>query len=137
MKRGAHLLKPGPAGAKGRFVREIMLLLDGISVGGQIATEGEVHPCNVCDESFSSLQIPSQLKFDSTVVLCLHASFVAKSSTPTTASTNTICLAVASLTTKRFFTTSPCGARTTVEEIIFNLNVFGGGGEEEEGSLQL
>ena len=28
MKRGAHLLAPGPAGVKGRFVREIMLLLD-------------------------------------------------------------------------------------------------------------
>ena len=36
MKRGAHLLAPGPAGVKGRFVREIMWLLDGISVGGQI-----------------------------------------------------------------------------------------------------
>ena len=34
IKRGAHLLAPGPAGVKGRFVKEIMLLLDGISVGG-------------------------------------------------------------------------------------------------------
>ena len=34
MKRGANLLAPGPAGVKGRFVKEIMLLLDGISVGG-------------------------------------------------------------------------------------------------------
>ena len=34
MKRDAHLLAPGPAVAEGRFVREIMLL-DGISVGGQ------------------------------------------------------------------------------------------------------
>ena len=32
--RGAHLLAPGPAGVEGRFVREIMLLLDVISVGG-------------------------------------------------------------------------------------------------------
>ena len=34
MKRGAYLLAPGPAGVKGRFVREIRLLLDGITVGG-------------------------------------------------------------------------------------------------------
>ena len=35
MKRGAHLLAPGPAGVEGRFVREIISLLDGIPVGGQ------------------------------------------------------------------------------------------------------
>ena len=35
MKGGAHLLAPGPAGVEGRFVKEIMLLLYGISVGGQ------------------------------------------------------------------------------------------------------
>ena len=35
MKRGAHLLAPGPEDVKGRFVREFMLLLDGISVVGQ------------------------------------------------------------------------------------------------------
>ena len=34
MKRGAHLLAHGPAGVEGRFVRDIMFLLDGISVGG-------------------------------------------------------------------------------------------------------
>ena len=28
MKRGAHLLAPGPSGIKGRFVREIMLSVD-------------------------------------------------------------------------------------------------------------
>ena len=39
MKRGAHLLAPGPAGVKGRFVREIMLLMDGISKGGQRSRE--------------------------------------------------------------------------------------------------
>ena len=32
---------------------------------------------------------------------------------------------MASLTTGRVFATSPCGARTTIEEIILNLNVFG------------
>ena len=39
MKRGAHLLAPGAAGVKGRFVKEIMLFLDGISVGGQSIIE--------------------------------------------------------------------------------------------------
>ena len=29
------------------------------------------------------------------------------------------------LTTVRVFATSPCGARTTIEEIILNLNVWG------------
>ena len=41
---GAHLLAPGPAGVKGRFVKEIMLLLDGISVGGKIIREREGSP---------------------------------------------------------------------------------------------
>ena len=39
MKRGAHLLAHGLAGVEGRFVREIMLLLDGFSVGGQSTRE--------------------------------------------------------------------------------------------------
>ena len=33
MKRGAHLLAPGPEDIKGGFVREFMLLLVGIIVG--------------------------------------------------------------------------------------------------------
>ena len=44
MKRGAHLLASGPAGVEVRFVREIMLLLDGISVGGQSTGEREGSP---------------------------------------------------------------------------------------------
>ena len=44
MKRGADLLAPGPAGVEGRFLREIMLLLDGISVGGQSTREREGSP---------------------------------------------------------------------------------------------
>ena len=44
IKRGTHLLAPGPAGVEGRFVREIMLLLDGISVGGQSTREREGSP---------------------------------------------------------------------------------------------
>ena len=73
------MLAPGPAGFKGRFVREIM---------------------------------------------CLPTKVVARSSTPTTAPTDTISLCVASLNTGRVFAMSPCGARTT----ILNLNVWG---EEE------
>ena len=44
---------------------------------------------------------------------------------PTTASTDTTRLCVASLTTGIVFATSPCGARTTIEEIILNLNCGG------------
>ena len=62
-------------------------------------------------------------KFGSTVAMCLPARVVARSSTPTTASTDTISLCVASLTTGRVFATSPCGARTTIDEINLNLNV--------------
>ena len=63
MKRGAHLLAPGPACVEGRFVREIMFLLDGISVGGKITREREgVHPYNLCDKAFKSLQMPRQHK---------------------------------------------------------------------------
>ena len=40
-KRNAHILAPGPAGVEGRFVREIILLLDGIPVGGQSTRERE------------------------------------------------------------------------------------------------
>ena len=36
-----HLLAPGPAGVEGRFVREILLSLDGISVGGQSTIDRE------------------------------------------------------------------------------------------------
>ena len=41
MNRGAHLLAIGPAGVKGRFVREIMLLLNRIRVGGHSTREKE------------------------------------------------------------------------------------------------
>ena len=40
-KKDAHLLAPGPAGVEGKFGREFMLLLDGISVGGQSTIERE------------------------------------------------------------------------------------------------
>ena len=127
MKRGVHMLSPLPAGIKGRFVRKIMLLLDGISVRGQSTRERErVHSCNVCDNAVKSLQMPSQHRFGSTVASCLPARVMARSSTPTTPSTDTISLCVASLTTERVFVTSPCGARATIEEFILNPQTCGG-----------
>ena len=42
MKRGAHLLAPGPAAVEGRFVRELRLFLDLISEGGESTREREV-----------------------------------------------------------------------------------------------
>ena len=44
MNRDSHLLATGVAGVEGRFGREIMLLLDGISVGGQITRKREGSP---------------------------------------------------------------------------------------------
>ena len=44
LKRGAHLLAPGPAGVEGPFVREIMLSLEGITVEGQSTREKEGSP---------------------------------------------------------------------------------------------
>ena len=41
MKRGAHMVSPGPAGFEGRCVMELMLLLDGINVRGQSTRERE------------------------------------------------------------------------------------------------
>ena len=39
MKSGAHLLALGPENVEGGFVREFMLLQDGISAGGQSTPE--------------------------------------------------------------------------------------------------
>ena len=39
MKKGAHLPAPGPASVECGFVSELMLLLDGISVGGTMLLE--------------------------------------------------------------------------------------------------
>ena len=47
MKRGAHLLAPGPAGVEGRFGREIMSLLYGSVLGDKAQERERVHPCNV------------------------------------------------------------------------------------------
>ena len=44
MNRGAHLMAPGPKFVEGGFVREFMLLLDGISVVRQSTQEREFTP---------------------------------------------------------------------------------------------
>ena len=44
MKRGAYLLAPGPEDVEGKFVREFVLLLDGISVMGLSTQERERSP---------------------------------------------------------------------------------------------
>ena len=95
------------------------------SVWGDKAQERKrIHPFNVCDKAFKSLQIASQHKIWQHTGNVFACRVVARSSTPTTASTDIISLCVASLTTGRVFPTSPCGARTTIEEIILNLNVW-------------
>ena len=111
------------------------MLLDGISVGGTKHKR---------DKGFTSVMSVTKLssfckclastKFGSTVAMCLPSRVVARSSTPITASTDTIILCVASLTTGRFVGTSSYGARTTIEEIILNLNVWG---EEERKRIVL
>ena len=53
---------------------------------------------------------------------------------PTTSSADTRSLCVSSLTTGRAFATYPCGVRTTIDEIILNLNVRG---EEERKRMVL
>ena len=96
------------------------------SLWGDKAQERErVHPCNVCDKACQCL---ASTIFGSTVAMCLSARVVERSSTPRTASTETISLCLASLTTEKVFATSPCMARTTIEKIIPYLNVWG---EEE------
>ena len=47
-----------------------------------------------------------------------------------------ISFCVASLNTGSVFATSPCGARTTIEDIILNLNVLGGEKEDDFGQLK-
>ena len=130
-----HLLAPGPAGFEGRFVREIMLLLDGISVGGTKHKRKKGFTSVMSVAKLSSLcKCLASTKFGSKVAMCLPARVVAGSSTPTTVSTDTISLCLANLNTGRVFATPPCGARTTIKEIILNLNVLG---EEERKRLVL
>ena len=62
MKRGAHLLAPGPSGVNYGFVRELMVFLDGIKLGDKAQERERVHPCNVCDKAFKPWPTPDQHK---------------------------------------------------------------------------
>ena len=63
IKRGAHLLAPGPAGVEDGFVREFMLLLDWISLGDKAQERGkEGSPCKLCDKASKVLPTPNQQK---------------------------------------------------------------------------
>ena len=80
MNRGAHLLATGPAGVEGRFVREIMLLLDGISVGGtKHKRERGFTPVMSVIKLSSHCKCLASTKFGSTVAMCLPARVVARS----------------------------------------------------------
>ena len=90
------------------------MLLDGISVGGQSTRERKcVHPCNVCFKVFKSVLTPNKLKLwqqGRHVFACKGCGKKFKTITKS--------FCVASLTTIRAFETSPCGARTTIDEVI-------------------
>ena len=103
MKRGTHLLAPGPAGVEGRFVREIMSLLDGISVGGQNTRHRGFTPVMSVTKLSNLCKCLASTKFGSTVAMCLTARVVTRSLTTTTVSTEAISLCLASLTTGRVF----------------------------------
>ena len=82
MKWSALLLRPGPG--PGGFVREFMLLLNGISEGGQITREREKRFTSVM--SVIRLMIPckppTSKKFGSTEAMCLSARDVVRSLRP-------------------------------------------------------
>ena len=52
-------MAPGYDNVEGGFVRELMLLLEGISVGEQITQDREGSPCITCDKAIKSLQTPN------------------------------------------------------------------------------
>ena len=60
----------------------------------------------------------------------MSALVVARSSRPTKASTDTRSMWVVSFVTGKALITSPCGARTTIKDIILNLNKMGEGERE-------
>ena len=87
----------------------------------------KVHPCKVCDKAFKSLPTPNLHRIwqhSGHVFVC---NVFVKEFKPLTLLTDKISLCVESLTTGKAFATSLCWARTTIEEIILNLNVRGAG----------
>ena len=113
MKKGAHLMASGHL-ASGLWGNSCCCWIGSV---WRHKTE-RVHLCNVCLMRLLSLcQCLPRTKFGSTVAMCLPASVVSRRSTPTTPSTDKMSLCVTSLTTRRVFAISPCGARITIEEI--------------------
>ena len=112
MKRGAHLLAPGPEDVKGVLGGKWCCCWMG-SVWGDKAHKRERGFALVISVTmFSSLSKRlTSTQLGSTVTMCLFARVVTRSSRPTTASTDTRHFLVASLTTGRAFAPSPCGAR--------------------------
>ena len=103
-----------------------MSFVDGISVGGQSTRDRGFTPVMSVAMLSSLCNCLASTNFGSTVAMCLPARDVAKSLTPTTASTETISLCVARLTAGTvFFPLLHVGAKTTIEEIIVKLNVLG------------
>ena len=101
MNRGAHLLD---------LVFGLVCCCWMGSVCGDKAQERErVHLCNFCHKGFNSLQILSQHK------IWQHSGHV-------------FACKGCGKKFRKSFCTSPCGARTTIEDIILNLKVWG---EEE------
>ena len=75
-----------------------MLLLDGISVGGQSTRERGFTPVMSVKKLSSLGKCLASIKFGSSAAMCSPARVVARSSDPTTASTDTISLCVVSFT---------------------------------------
>ena len=98
MKRGVHLLAHVPVGVKGRCGREIFFMLDGISVGKKKKRRETIHHCSVCERAFKYLPTPNQLIVWEHNGKLFSARVVARSLTPTTASTDTRSLCMASFT---------------------------------------
>ena len=85
------MLASEPEGVEGGFVREFMLLLDGFSVEGQSTGERESGLTPVISVTRLSVlcQHITSKTFGRILAMCLSARVVARSSTPTTASTDT------------------------------------------------
>ena len=110
------------------------------SVRGDQAQERErVHPCrcNVCDEGFKSLQMPSQHKIwqpSGNVFVCKGCG---KNFNPNNSINRLNKLMRGKPHHRKSFCHFSMWGKVTIEEIIINLNVWGGGVEEEDSSGQL
>ena len=115
-------------GSQGWICEGIHVVDEWDRCGGEKAQNRDrVHPAMVVTRHSSLCQRLTSTNFGSTVAMCLSAKVVARSSRPTTSSTDKRSLCLASLTTGKAFATSPCycGARTTIDEIILNSTLGG------------